>query len=1111
MNKAMKQTPQRTKVPFRWLRLLTLLSIVLPTTQGLVAQEDDVEGDIFELSPFTIEPNEGWVAENTLAGSRLNTNLRDVAAQIEVMTMDFMDDYALNSIEDAAIYSVNLEAANEWVNATGLLRDAGGNIRIRGLASGTNSKEFFAYSAPSDNYNLDRVTISSGPSSILFGTGSPAGVINSTVKRAQFSDFGTIKGQVDDWNGHRVVLDYNKVLVEDTLAVRFAILNEKKGFQPEPSDQNSTRFYGTLTWKPFENTTIRAMFEHFDIIAKRPSRLFPFDNITPWFESSTLGVDRGGSGGGYPDRFAFPNDANWATPTSEGGLGRTLLLNDLEDQQTFGGYGNNAPQVVHFQPGIPIGTRSNTVEVEQERDWDHVSPLNREADGFTLLDDRYFPTDVNTMYDMNWQEDEGDVINLFIEQKLFENAFFEFAAQKEKTKEFNWLAAGYLDSTQVRVDANTYLNDGVTPNPNVGRLYFEGTSQYDKGKYESEDWRAAISYELDLEEKSDGGWLKWLGRHRLAGLLSGNENWRKYQVYRYSFIPTQNPGAIGQYMWPDFPGVNFALPWQTNADGSWALDDNGQVQRRPGNIRWIGNSGQYRLRWRSYVDESTGWVPQWDHENFPVGQPWAVRDASGHEWQLNPEYTGFYNENGARMVDQARTNAGKLKQDTTQFSYQGFFWEGRIVATYGWRRDEVDGANLANFGRDNFTGLYPHVDDVDFGPWESPDEGDTSTKGIVANPFRGWLNLPIDVGFFYNESDTFQPNTRNFGPFGQNYPGALGDGEDKGITLASQDGRFSLRYNKFENSSGPARAANTPFNRIRWQISPIENRMQAVAPSMPTISGVENRAFPILGNGDPYWVVSFKKASGEEISANWKVTDNFDIRFNWNQQEVTESDIGLEWWDWLGQRTPVWSGVSVPEGGEANPRDLNDDGVIGTWTWDSTNEATGTYPIPWNDNNPNGESVKERFERIVVNGATGVNIIRALDGKANEFVRENRFNLNGMYRFTEGRFKGLSVGGAVRWREAPLLSYGEQVLGGRPSIDLSKPIYGEEQTFVDMTLRYRTKFPALGDRNCTLGLAIRNLLDDDDPIVAMTDVNGNPIRMARVDGRQFIFSVELDL
>ena len=65
---------------------------------SLNAQQDEVSGEVFELSPFTVEPNEGWVAENTLAGSRLNTNLRDVAAQIEVITMDFMDDFALNSI-----------------------------------------------------------------------------------------------------------------------------------------------------------------------------------------------------------------------------------------------------------------------------------------------------------------------------------------------------------------------------------------------------------------------------------------------------------------------------------------------------------------------------------------------------------------------------------------------------------------------------------------------------------------------------------------------------------------------------------------------------------------------------------------------------------------------------------------------------------------------------------------------------------------------------------------------------------------------------------------------------------------------------------------------------
>ena len=57
-------------------------------------QDEATEEDVFELSPFLVESGTtGWTATETLAGSRMRTNLGDVATQVEVMTLDFMDDY----------------------------------------------------------------------------------------------------------------------------------------------------------------------------------------------------------------------------------------------------------------------------------------------------------------------------------------------------------------------------------------------------------------------------------------------------------------------------------------------------------------------------------------------------------------------------------------------------------------------------------------------------------------------------------------------------------------------------------------------------------------------------------------------------------------------------------------------------------------------------------------------------------------------------------------------------------------------------------------------------------------------------------------------------------
>jgi hypothetical protein len=93
--------------------LAVCFSAFLNTAFGQEADTDEVD-EVFELNPFIVSAQEtGWYATQTLSGSRLRTNFDDVASQIEVLTMEFMDEFGVNSIEEAAIYSINAENSME--------------------------------------------------------------------------------------------------------------------------------------------------------------------------------------------------------------------------------------------------------------------------------------------------------------------------------------------------------------------------------------------------------------------------------------------------------------------------------------------------------------------------------------------------------------------------------------------------------------------------------------------------------------------------------------------------------------------------------------------------------------------------------------------------------------------------------------------------------------------------------------------------------------------------------------------------------------------------------------------------------------------------------------
>ena len=67
--------------------------------------------ETIELSPFVVSDDQdtGYLAANSLAGSRLNTPLKDTAATISVFTSEFLSDIGAFDISEAMHYAVNVE------------------------------------------------------------------------------------------------------------------------------------------------------------------------------------------------------------------------------------------------------------------------------------------------------------------------------------------------------------------------------------------------------------------------------------------------------------------------------------------------------------------------------------------------------------------------------------------------------------------------------------------------------------------------------------------------------------------------------------------------------------------------------------------------------------------------------------------------------------------------------------------------------------------------------------------------------------------------------------------------------------------------------------------
>ena len=157
------------------------------------------------LSPFVVEASEdqGYTAKDTLAGTRVRTELKDVASAISVVTKQFLQDTGAKNSSDLLVYTPSTEVAGIRGNFSGV---GGSGIpqentishttRVRGLDSADNTRDYFITDIPWDGFNTDRVDIQRGPNSILFGLGSPAGIINASINMAGFTDANKIENRI---------------------------------------------------------------------------------------------------------------------------------------------------------------------------------------------------------------------------------------------------------------------------------------------------------------------------------------------------------------------------------------------------------------------------------------------------------------------------------------------------------------------------------------------------------------------------------------------------------------------------------------------------------------------------------------------------------------------------------------------------------------------------------------------------------------------------------------------------------------------------------------------------------------------------------------------------
>jgi hypothetical protein len=478
-----------------FLSVLTSTAVAQSVAPVSIPASPTSEDSTIVLNPFVVstEASKGYYASETLSGTQLKSQVRDLANPITILTEEFMRDIGAVNYEEALEFLPSTQSfKGDSADPESVSSRTGTPYTVRGFRSSSLTNNFFISRIKVDNFNTETVTQSRGPNSLLFGLGSVGGGLEATNKVGRFNaDSYAAEVRIDSEGSRRASLDINRILIPNKVALRFAALSTDQRTPREFQYMRRNSAYLNLTLQPFKSATINFSAETGRIDELTPRPYLAYDSVSAWLNDSRTPLQKA-------------NTIDQALIASGTAAARNAARNLITGvSQGF----STTNHLVYVMNAPQLGVQNwNFKSRGSEAFVNGLNQIQTSMSSATRVPGVDFPLDTIVSGPSDYFDTTYEKFSASWQQQILPKTFIELAGAYEKSKNEDWQPIQRGDY-EVFIDNNYYLPtqlaannpDRTKPlNPYFGTPYLESNATLQNRRTTLGQYRATLTRQFDL-------------------------------------------------------------------------------------------------------------------------------------------------------------------------------------------------------------------------------------------------------------------------------------------------------------------------------------------------------------------------------------------------------------------------------------------------------------------------------------------------------------------------------------------------------------------------------------------------------------------------------------